>query len=624
MRSFWGLLRAYWFSESWKEAWGLTLAITLLTAAASKASVWLAEASGELIAAIANFHQPHNVDPLAHMLWSAGTLVLIVIGKDVGLISVRHLFSTTLHRKWRAWLDRRFNDALLDANHTHFHLQHDAGEGAGAEARPAALDNVDQRVQESIKGLTGGAIGLAMGVLGVVTALFFVGQKLLQTSTAIEGLEFLGIYASATLAFVAVAIYVPLNTIVALKLGRILERLTVAIQRAEGSYRGELTTLLRRSFHVAAARAEGVQKAMHRRLYRDIDSTWSKLNWVHSGYMSFERVYDFVAARIVAYGPGLIPYANGHIDLKGYVTGAELVNSLISQCSWFIHVMPAIATLRANARRVTDLAVAIESVQQPEAFYRGSGRSEFRYRSQHAVFGLMVRDLQLTHQGEGAETFLSVARLQFRRGEWSFLKGPSGCGKTSLLKALNGLWPYGGGEIVFPEGVRSFYAAQEVKLPSLSLKALVCMPDQEEKHGAAAVAAALHRAGLGDFIEDLDREDRAGRPWDQVLSGGQKQKLVLARILLHKPGILFLDEATGALDPAGKVAFHQAIRDHCPGVTVISVMHEAEPPRAATGAAFYDSVVFFEDGVAEKRSASGTRQPSRVPWLRPARAHTIL
>jgi ABC-type uncharacterized transport system fused permease/ATPase subunit len=623
MRSFWGLLRAYWFSESWKEAWGLTLAITLLTAAASKASVWLAEASGELIAAIANFHQPHNADPLAHMLESAGILVLIVIGKDVGLISVRHLFSTTLHRKWRAWLDRRFNDALLDANHTHFHLQHDPGEGAGAQTRPAALDNVDQRIQESIKGLTGGAIGLAMGVLGVVTALFFVGQKLLQTSTAIEGLEFLGIYASATLAFLAVAIYVPLNTVVALKLGRILERLTVAIQRAEGSYRGELTTLLRRSFHVAAARAEGVQKAMHRRLYRDIDSTWSKLNWVHSGYMSFERVYDFVAARVVAYGPGLIPYANGHIDLKGYVTGAELVNSLISQCSWFIHVMPAIATLRANARRVTDLAVAIEAVQQPEEFYRRSGRSEFRYRSQHAVFGLMVRDLQLTHQGEGAETFLSVARLQFRRGEWSFLKGPSGCGKTSLLKALNGLWPYGGGEIVFPEGVRSFYAAQEVKLPSLSLKALVCVPDQQESQGDAAVAAALHRAGLGDFIEDLEREDHAGRPWDQVLSGGQKQKLVLARILLHKPGILFLDEATGALDPAGKVAFHQAIRDHCPGVTVISVMHEAEPPRAATGAAFYDSVVVFEDGVAEKRAVNGTKPP-RVPWLRPARARTIL
>jgi ABC-type uncharacterized transport system fused permease/ATPase subunit len=116
---------------------------------------------------------------------------------------------------------------------------------------------------------------------------------------------------------------VPINTYVALKLGRILERLTIAIQRAEGSYRAELTTLLRRSFHVAASRGEAVQKDMHDRLYLDIDRTWSKLNWFHSGYMSFEKIYDFLAGRIVAYGPGLVPYMNEKISLKGYITGAS-------------------------------------------------------------------------------------------------------------------------------------------------------------------------------------------------------------------------------------------------------------------------------------------------------------
>ena len=91
--------------------------------------------------------------------------------------------------------------------------------------------------------MTGGAIGLAMGVVGVVTSLFFVGQKLLETSTDVSGLEFLGDYGSAVLAFAAVAIYVPLNTFIAVKLGGLLERLTVGMQQAEGSYRGELTTL---------------------------------------------------------------------------------------------------------------------------------------------------------------------------------------------------------------------------------------------------------------------------------------------------------------------------------------------------------------------------------------------
>lgn len=617
MRSFWGLMRAYWFSDSWKEAWFLTLIIALLTAATSKATVWMAEASGELVNAIAFFHDPRNINPLQSLLISAGTLFLIVFAKDAGLVGIRHLVSATLHRKWRAWLDSRFNDALLDGNHTHFHVQHGAG-GGSADIRPAP-DNIDQRVQESIKSMTGGAIGLAMGVLGVATSLYFVGQKLLETSTAIDGLEFLGVYGSAVLAFAAVGAYVPLNTLIAVKLGKVMERLNIATQRAEGTYRAELTTLLRRSFHVAASRGEDVQKDMHRRLYSDIDGTWAKLNQINAGYQSFELIYHFVAARIVAYGPGLASYISGQISLKSYVTGAELVNGLISQCSWFIQVMPAIAALKANAKRVTDLAQAIEDVQKPEEFYRLTGHSDFNYSRQHAVFGLTVRQLELMHQGEDAKPFLEVTNLRFRRGEWTFLKGESGCGKTSLIKAINGLWPYGRGDIVLPEGVRSFYAAQEVKLPRLSLKGLVCLPDDTEDHSDARVAAALHKAGLGSFIEYLDDECREGRPWDLVLSGGQKQKLVLARILLHKPDLLFLDEATGALDPAGKIAFHQALKEECPGMTLISVMHETEAPRSPSGAPFYDSIVTFEGGRAVKRSLAETKPRTAETWAPAAR-----
>ncbi len=598
MRSFWGLMRAYWLSDRWIEAWALTVVIAFFTAAASKASVWMAEASGELVNSIAFFHDPSNTTPLPYLLNSAGLLLLLVFVKDAGIIGIRHLFSTTLHRKWRGWLDSRFNDALLDGNHTHFHLQHGGRDANGKPVLPP--DNVDQRVQESIKGMTGGAIGLAMGIMGVVTSLFFVGQKLIEQSTVVDGLEFLGTYGAAILAFAAVATYVPLNTYIALKIGGLLERLTVTIQSTEGSYRAELTTLLRRSFHVSAARGEEVQKKLHGRLYAHIDRTWSKLNWVHSGYQSFERIYDFLAARIIAYLPGLIPYMNDKISLKSYITGAELVNSLINQCSWFIHVMPAIATLRANARRVTELACAIENVQHPDDFYTGTGRREFTYGTQDPNFGLAIRNLSLMHQGADAKPFLTIRNVRFRRGEWTYLRGESGSGKTSLIKAINGLWPHGRGSIVFPEGVKSFYAAQEVKLPQLTLKELVCLPEGLDTHSDTQVAAALHKAGLGEFIEYLDAETREGKVWDQVLSGGQKQKLVAARILLHQPGLLFLDEASSALDPEAKVAFHQAIKDNCPDVTVISVMHEAIPPRSAAGASFYDSVLTLADGVATK------------------------
>jgi putative ATP-binding cassette transporter len=593
MRTFWGLMRAYWVSDRWREAWTLTVMIALITALSSKAGVWFAEASGELVNSIALFHDPANTDPLTSLLTNAGFLVALVIIKDAGITGSRIYVSATLHRRWRAWLDRRFNDALLDANHSHFHAQH-------GSTRPAP-DNIDQRVQESIKDMTGGAIGLAMGVMAVATSLFFVGQKLLSSSTEVAGLEFLGDYGSAVLAFVAVTAYVPLNTLIAVKLGRTMEQLSARMQQAEGTYRSELTTLLRRSFHVAASQGENVQRAMHQRLYVDIDRTWGRHNIVRTGYSAFELVYNFIGARIVAYGPGLVPFIHSRIDLKGYITGAELVSSLINQCSWFIHVMPAIATLRANSRRVIEVAIAIEDVQNPAEHYRLTGRSDFRRTIQNPVFGLTIQNLELMHQGHDSTPFLRIDQLRFRRGEWTFLRGESGCGKTSLLKAINGLWPYGRGTIVLPEGVRSLYAAQDVRLPPVSLKELVCLPDRPEEHADASAAAALHKAGLGDFIEHLHSLTREGKGWDLVLSGGQKQKLIVARILLHQPGLLFLDEASAALDPDGKVAFHQAIKDNCPNATVISIMHEAIPPRSATGQEFYDSVVTIANGTATKK-----------------------
>ena len=594
MRTFWGLIRAYWFSDRWKEAWSLTLVIAALTALSSKTGVWFAEMSGELINAIAFYHDAANTTPLRSLLTAAASLVALVILKDAGITGTKSFISATLHRKWRSWLNGRFNEALLDQNHTHFHAQNSAD--------TAAPDNIDQRVQESIKGLTGGAIGLAMGVMAVASSLFFVGQKLLSMSTEVHGLEFLGNYGSAVLALAAVAIYVPLNTWIAIRLGGLLERLSIRMQTAEGTYRGELTTLLRRSFHVAASRGEAAQKAMHDRLYVDIDRTWARMNIVNAGYGSFERIYNFIGARVVAYGPGLVPFISNRVDLKGYITGAELVNSLISQCSWFIHVMPAIASLRANSRRVIDLAEAIENVQQPREFYKKTGRSEFQYGRQNPVFGLTIQGLELSQQGQDAAPFLTAERLRFKRGEWTFIKGESGCGKTSLIKAINGLWSYGRGTIVFPEGVKTFYAAQEVKLPPLSLKELVCLPEAPASYSDTQVAAALHKAGLGDFIENLADHAKTGKTWDQLLSGGQKQKLVVARVLLQQPGLLFLDEATGALDPEGKVAFHQAIKDNCPNVTVISIMHEAIPPKSTNGVNFYDSVLTIAGGVAIKEA----------------------
>jgi vitamin B12/bleomycin/antimicrobial peptide transport system ATP-binding/permease protein len=620
MRSFSGLMAAYWLSPSWREAWGLTSVIIMLTALSALASVWFAEVSGQLVSAIALLHRPESPTTLRTILESAATLAAIVILKDVGCTAFRHYCSSTLHRKWRAWLDQRFNDALLDSNHAHYHLQH--GTTHAILPKISIPDNIDQRVQESIKGMTGGAIGVAMGIAGVVLALVFVGSKIIETSARVNGLPFFGDYGSAFLTLVAVVLYVPIATLISTRLGAILQLLNDRMQRVEGSYRSELNTLLHNSFYTAAASGEVAQQGIHKRRYRDIDRTWASQNKLVSIYLAFELFYNFVGSRIVAYAPGLLPYVDNEISLQVYITGAELANALITHCSWFIHVMPDLSTLRANSYRLTELAVAIDDVQQPREFYARTGHSELHYRTQHAKLGLTLNNLELMHEGAD-DPFIRTGKHDFKPGEWTLLVGESGSGKSSLFKAINRLWPHGRGAIILPDNARSLYAAQDVNLPSVSLKELICMPDLVETHSDIEVADALSKAGLAEFAGDLGHEGRNEHRWDQILSGGQKQKIILARILLLRPAILYLDEATSALDPDATVAFHQAIKDACPSATVFSIMHDATPPRSATGERYYDSLVMIENGTTRKEPLADTSGapvgPARVRPVAKAR-----
>lgn len=154
---------------------------------------------------------------------------------------------------------------------------------------------------------------------------------------------------------------------------------------------------------------------------------------------------------------------------------------------------------------------------------------------------------------------------------------------------------------------------------------MICIPDLVEAHSDVDVAVALTKAGLAEFAGDLAEDGRKGHSWDQLLSGGQKQKIILARILLLQPGLLFLDESTSALDPDATVAFHQAIKDACPSTTVISIMHDATAPRSSTGKGFYDSVLTIANGTTTKEPLADTKGgpvgPARVKPAPKAETH---
>jgi ABC-type uncharacterized transport system fused permease/ATPase subunit len=553
----------------------------------------VAEASGSFIASIAGLHDAGTGGTLAAIGQAALLLVGFAALKTVVFIGTRHLLLTTLHRKWRAWLDDTLNTALFDRR-AYFHLL----SGAQPEDGRPLPDNIDQRVQEAAKAMTGSALGLAVGLIGVVTSVWFIGEKILETSTAVDGLEIFGDYGSLVLVVGVIALYVPTCTLLALVIGKRIERLNVAMQQNEGSYRSELGMLTRRSLQVAAAFGERVQRRIHAQHYAAIDDTWRRQNRVSAGYVSFNLFYGFLTQKVVAYLPHLPAYAQGNISFRSFVTGSELVYELINDCSWLIQVMPDVANLRANAHRITGLAVAIGAVSDESAFYNETGISDFAVERKPDATGISIQGLELRHAGHDADPFLVVGNLRIRPGDRVFVSGPSGVGKSSLVKAMNGLWAYGRGRVILPSGARTYYACQDFRLPHTTLRQLVALPDIETEHSDLAIAAVLGAVGLGAFVDALGDTMFRGKRWDELLSGGQKQRLILARILLQKPSIIFLDEATSALDKGSRDEFHRLLDAHCPYAVVVSVMHEPTPPVDATGHAFYNAILSIEAGRA--------------------------
>ena len=620
-------MSAYWISDRWREAWSLSVVVLAITLLLSKAAVWTATASADFIASLAEFHRSDAADPARVILLSAMAYVGISISRSAGL-AVRHLVSTTLHRKARRWLIARFDAEILSDQRIAFDLMSDRGSDGANTRLP---DSIDQRLDTCTDHLYGGLIGLVMGFCGAVASIWFVSVALVARSQPVELLDRAGAaanlvvgqlfgpavagridlvpgeYGTAILAGVLVALYVPVVTLVAWMVGRIVQLRTLERQKSDGAWRGELASMLNRVGLVAASCGQVAQRTTNTRLYSRIDRTWRRQNvWV-AFMLMFTEVSNFLSQRLLAYLPALPALFSGSMTFRSYVASSELTAELIGGASWFTNVMSEIAVLRANASRLTALAAAIERVRDRDRFYAETGRSNFRRLEIIDGSMLALERLELCHRGHEAVPFVTVPRLVLRRGDRLHISGPSGCGKSSLLKAVAGLWPYGGGGVAVAAGARMFLAAQEADLPDhLTLKELVTYPDPDTGFDPLAVAEALSRAGLGGFIRQLEQVLYQGRPWRDVLSGGQKQRLVLARMLLQQPDILLLDEATSALDPKGAADFHHALVERLPTTVVLSVLHSDVLPADMSGNPFYNRTLQLGPRLA---TASGFAEP---------------
>ena len=213
---------------------------------------------------------------------------------------------------------------------------------------------------------------------------------------------------------------------------------------------------------------------------------------------------------------------------------------------------------------------------------------------------------------------LDSVNLEVARGEWLSVMGPSGSGKTTLLNILGGLDHPTGGQLFIdgtemtrltPKELARFrretvgLVFQQFHLvPYLTALENVMlaqyfhsMPDEAEAH------TALETVGLGERLQHLPAQ----------LSGGEQQRVCIARALINQPKIILADEPTGNLDEANEEMVLDLFRRlHAQGHTLIVVTHDARVGRLADRliALEHGRVVRAESNGHDRRYAVGTRQ----------------
>ncbi|ENO87084.1 ABC transporter [Thauera linaloolentis 47Lol = DSM 12138] len=533
----WRLLRPYWVSEDrWRARALLALVIgtdLLRTYVAVRVNYWQRDYWDALAA--------HDVNAFWQLMW----VFLVIICFSSVFDTARIWFFQALEMRWRAWLTEVFVGRWLD------------GEAYYRIARGGGVDNPDQRIGEDLQIMASDSLRLSLGMLDSLVKLFSYSVIVWSLSGSLSfALGGVGIEIPGYMLWVAV-LYALSGSLLLERIGHPLVRVDYHQQRCEAHFRYLMMRVRENAEQIAfysGGRAESVRL---RAAFLAVRENWRRIMDYTKRITLFHESYIEIGAflPLLIIGPR---YFAGEITL-GAVQQLTLSFSRVrGALSWFIFAYKDLALLRSVFQRLLEFEAAM------------ARREEGGIARVRGMRPGVLRVSALTLQRPDGTPLACIGDLELRPGERWLVRGHSGAGKSTLLRALAGLWPHGSGEIAMPPG-RAMFLPQRSYLPVGSLRACLCYPSDEQWFGVGECLEVLDAAGLGGLAAELEVcDDWAGR-----LSPGEQQRLAFARLFLHKPDWVFLDESTASLDARNESRLYEALIRRLPGASVVSVGHRA-------------------------------------------------
>ena len=547
LKKFSRLARPFWTGAHGRIQWLMLAVLIGFTLCSITISVWIAAWDKRFYDALAAFDGASMPALIVEYL---GYMAMII-----GCIVCGDWLQKRLIFRWRTHLTEQFQQNWLEG-HKHYRLR--------LIGEP---DNPDQRIAEDIYLLADKSIGLFLSFINNI-AKFSAFVAVLWTLSGVQTFNIGGysITVYGYLVWVAL-IYSIFSTIIAHLVGRKLKNLNIDRQHREADYRAALLRVRDHAEQIAFYNGGEAETGRLKQRYLRIRDNWRRLTNCEfrqeTFWVTYVRISIFIP--ILATLPMYLAKTMTFGDMMQTRTSFARVQDSFG---WFTDAYRRLIEWAAVVERLSGFQTALEQAEQ-------EGRSAARSTSASAPTlnnrrhsGTLALQNLTVHTQTGSPLLTDI-NLEAHAPEWVLLEGRSGIGKSTLLRALAGLWPYYQGSFALDGSL--LFLPQRPYLPADTLRHTVSYPHtacQDDR----LIQTTLEQVGLGRLKNNLDEPYE----WHGILSGGEQQRLSLARALLHKPQILFLDEATNQLDGESALTLMQTLKRALPDTLVVGISHQPE------------------------------------------------
>jgi vitamin B12/bleomycin/antimicrobial peptide transport system ATP-binding/permease protein len=528
-RHFWQIAKPYWFGDQKRVAWGLLALLVLLLLGRTRFIVLFNEQSGEFTSALA----AHDTARFWRSMSIFGTALLVA----VPIYGLYYYVRDRLGIAWRRWLTERFLHRYL--SHRAFYdltSNHD-------------IDNPDQRIAEDIKAFTQKSLAFLLEIVSAVLQL-----------VAFSGVLWA---ISRTMVWVLLVYALAGTTITFFVFGRPMIGLNFQQLRREADFRFSLIRIRENAEGIAFYRGEAREGAHVRERFAALFENYKRLLKRTLGLNLFQYLYSF------------LQYALPSAIIAPRILSGELeVGSALQAGGAFTAMLGALTVFVDNFEMLSAFAAGIERLHAFKHVLDLENREpdpckEWIERVESPQLELDQVTLRTPDHERSLVTGLS---LTVKPGEGLLIAGASGGGKSSLLRAVAGLWRAGSGTIRHPNLDHMLFLPQRPYMIIGTLRHQLLYPRIDHEVTDAELQAVLDAVNLKDLPERCGGFD-VELDFARMLSGGEAQRLAIARILLGKPRYAILDEATSALDGKNEAQLYEALS--ALDTTIVSVTHHA-------------------------------------------------